>query len=333
MSDRVLVTGVSGFLGSHCALELLRAGYSVRGSIRDESRADGLCKMLADHGVDLKKFELTTASLTNAEDWFDAVKDCTAIFHVASPVPTVQPIDPNEVIEPAVQGTLNVLRAADQQGIRRVVLTSSIAAIVGTERISRSYNAEDWSDPDDPEMVPYAISKTAAERAAWAFCKKHDIKLTTVNPGMILGPALEADYGSSLELITKLMRREVPLLPKMGFDIVDVRDVASLHRLALENTDSVGQRLIAANGFRRFQEVAAILKQDFPDYPIPQRSMPNWLTHLTRYFIKEIGSVINELDVEKRVDNRPALALGWKPRSPEEAILSAAQTLIRFKQV
>lgn len=333
MPDRILVTGITGFVGSHCALDLLKHGYQVRGSIRDESRADALCKMFADQGADLKHLELVQATLTDRACWDSAVVDCQAIFHVASPVPTVQPKDPEEVIEPAKAGTLNVLTAAANAGIQRVILTSSLSAIVGTAPSSRTYSADDWSDPDDRNMVPYALSKTIAELTAWSFSKEHSLKLTTINPGLILGPALEADYGASLELLAKLLRREIPLLPKLGFEIVDVRDVACLHRLALENDATIGQRLIAANGLRTFKAVAQCLKKQFPDYPIPTHTMPNWLTRIASLFVREIGTVLNELDVKKTLDHSPALALNWAPRTPEEAILSSAQSLIRLRQV
>lgn len=333
MPHRILVTGITGFVGSHCALDLLQQGYRVRGSIRDESRGEALCKMFAEQGADLKQLELVTASLTQRDHWDAAVADCHAIFHVASPVHTIPPKDPAEVIEPAKTGTLNVLSAAKSAGVQRVILTSSLLAIVGTAASSRTYSSDDWSDLKDQNMTHYALGKTIAEREAWAFCEEHDIKLTTINPGLILGPALEADYGTSLELLAKLLRREVPLLPKMGFEIVDVRDVASLHRLALENDVATGQRLIAANGLKWFTEVAQCLAKQYPEYRVPTRSMPNWLTHVASLFIREIGSVINQLDVAKTLDNSPALALGWQPRSPEEAILSGAQSLIRFKQV
>ena len=177
-------------------------------------------------------------------------------------------------------------------------------------------------------MNPYAISKTVAERAAWAFCETNGIALTTIHPALVLGPALEADYGSSLEALVKLLRHEVPLLPKFGFEIVDVRDVAGLHRLALENPDAIGQRLIAANGFLWFREIAALLSEAYPTHKIPRREMPNWLSRVASLFVREIGSFINDLGVEKQLDNTPATKLGWKPRTPSEAILSGAKSLV-----
>ena len=330
MPGKVLVTGVSGFIGSHCAADLLRAGYAVRGSIRDLSRSEAIRSALDRQGVDTTALEFCAATLSDWECWQPATEGCDAIFHVASPVPTIQPRDADEVVLPARDGTLNVLAAARAQGINRVVLTSSVAAIMGSIADDRVYAAADWSDTDDPRLTPYALSKTVAERAAWDFCETAGIGLTTVNPALVLGPAMETDYGSSLEAVVKLMKREVPFLPRFGFEIVDVRDVAALHRLALENDAAIGQRLIAANGFRWFREIAAVLNEQYPENEIPLKEMPNWLTHLVGLFVREIGSFIDDLDRVKRLDNSPAIDLGWAPSSPEDAILAAAASLQRL---
>ncbi len=327
MTTRILVTGASGFIGSHCVLDLLNHGYQVRGSLRNLARGHELETMLQAQGANTERLDWVQASLTSETDWHDAVKDCDGIFHIASPVPTVQPKDPDEVIGPARAGTLNVLNAASSAGVRRVVLTSSVAAVMGGKSEDRVYTANDWSDPDDPDMNPYGISKTVAEHAAWDHCKEYNISLTTILPALVLGPTMEKDYGSSLEAIVKLMKREVPLLPKFGFEIVDVRDVAQLHRLAFENDAAIGKRLIAANGFLWFREIAAILHGEYPGQRVPQHEMPNWLSYVASFFVKEIGSFINDLGVEKQLDISPARELGWTPRVPSEAILSGAQSL------
>ena len=274
----ILVTGASGFIGCHCVLDLLNHGYQVRGSVKNLGRTNALEATLGTNGADTSKLGWVAASLTEPDNWSAAVEGCDAIFHVASPVPTIYPKDPAEVIETDTKGTLNVLEAAASQGINRVVLTSSVTAILGAIREDKVYTGNDWSDPRDPRTTPYAISKTLAERCAWDFCESKDISLTTIHPAMVLGPALETDYGSSLTALVKLLHREVPLLPRFGFEIVDVRDVAGLHRLALENTDAIGQRLIAANGFFWFREIAALLIDSYPGRKIANREMPNWLT-------------------------------------------------------
>ena len=324
----ILVTGASGFIGCHCVLDLLNHGYRVRGSVRDPGRTGALEKTLSANGADTSQLDWVAASLTEPDGWSAAVDGCDAIFHVASPVPTIQPKNPDDVIEPARQGTLNVLQAAAAQGIERVVLTSSVAAILGGLSENRVYTGEDWSDPNDPSMIPYATSKTVAERCAWDFCQSKGISLSTIHPALVLGPTLETDYGSSLEALVKLLRREVPLLPRFGFNIIDVRDVASLHRIALEHPDAIGQRLIAANGFVWFREIAALLTNAYPDRKVPLREMPNWLTRFVSVFIRELGTILKDLDVAAQLDNSPAKKLGWQPRTPREAILSGAKRLI-----
>lgn len=324
----ILVTGASGFIGCHCVLDLLNQGYRVRGSVRDLGRTGTLEKTLSTQGADTRQLDWVAASLTEPDGWSAAVDGCDAIFHVASPVPPIQPKNPDDVIEPARKGTLNVLQAAASQGIDRVVLTSSVAAILGGLSENRVYTGEDWSDPNDPDMIPYAISKTVAERCAWDFCQSKGISLSTIHPALVLGPTLETDYGSSLEALVKLLRREVPLLPRFGFDIVDVRDVASLHRIALENPDAIGQRLIAANGFLWFRNIAALLTTAYPDRKIPLREMPNWLTRFASLFIRELGTILKDLDSTAQLDNSTAKNLGWQPRTPQEAVLSGAKSLI-----
>jgi dihydroflavonol-4-reductase len=333
MAMTVLVTGASGFIGGHCVLDLLNQGFNVVGSVRDLERSASMETILQKRGADTSRLKWVAANLTDADSWLPAVKGCDAVFHVASPVPTIQPRDPLEVIEPAIDGTVSVLKACAAMSVKRVILTSSVAAILGVRPESRIFTGSDWSDPEDPEMIPYTISKTLAERAAWDFCDSNNIALTTIHPALVLGPTLEKDYGSSLEAIVKLMNRDVPLLPKFGFEIVDVRDVASLHRLALQNPTTKGQRLIAANGFLWFREIARILNEAYPDRRIPEHEMPNWLSKVASLFVREIGSFINDLDVVKQLDNTPALALGWHPREPKLAILDGAKSLIEVGTV
>lgn len=330
MSKKVLVTGASGFIASHTIIDLLKHGYEVKGTLRDASRGGHLKSVLSKHYPEAANIELVSASLTDRDSWNHAVENCQGVIHIASPVPLIQPKDPQEVIEPARQGTLNVLQAASAAGIHRVVLTSSVAAVFGSNKQSnKTYTARDWSDPHDKKLSAYAISKTVAEKVAWDFAAEHSIDLTAVNPGLVLGPALEADYGSSLEALYKLLTGEVPLLPRLGFEVVDVRDVAALHRLAFENIDAIGQRLLCGAGFRWMVEIAETLKETYPENrKIPSRQMPNFMARFAAIFVKEIEGFLNDLDVVKKLDCSAAIALGWTPRSPEDAIREGAQSLI-----
>ncbi len=327
---KILVTGVSGFIGSHCVLDLLSHGYEVKGTIRNLDRADRLRRILSNHNPDAANMEIVAATLDKADGWDKAMEGCSGVFHVASPVPAVQPKNPAEVIEPAVEGTLNVLTAAKEAGIKRVILTSSVAAVQGSTKMKEfTYTGENWSDPSDPRLSPYAASKTIAEKAAWEFIEDSDIGLTVINPGMVMGPALEADYGTSLEILVKLFSGAAPMAPRLGFEVVDVRDVASLHRIAFEKDEAIGKRLLCGAGFRWFIEIARVLRQAFPDQKgIPGREMPNFLSHIFALFVKEVAAFLDDLEVIKRLDCSPAHDLGWQPRSPEEAIIAGGKSLI-----
>ncbi len=338
-AQKILVTGASGFIGSHCVLELLNHGYEVRGSVRDLNRADELRGMLMKHNLAAGNMEFAAAELNDARSWIEAAQGCDGIFHAASPIPLEQPRNPEELIKPARQGTLNVLNAAKLAGIRRVILTSSVATVVGCDRnVDRTYSAEDWTDPTDRSLPPYSVSKVLAEQAAWDYISEqnksthNEIEISTINPALVLGPALERDYGSSLEAISKLLKGEVPMIPRFGFEIVDVRDVASLHRLAFEHPEAVGKRFLCGAGFMWFRDVARLLADEFPAFAskIPIRTMPNFLVSAFSLVIPELKFLLNDIEAKRRLDCTPAYAIGWQPRTPGEAILAGAKSLIEL---
>lgn len=330
---KVLVTGASGFIASHLILDLLAQGYEVRGTVRHLQRAESLRANLLQHSDLAADLEFVEAQLTDVECWHQAVKGCDGIFHLASPVPTIQPKSPDELIAQSRGGVENVIGAANAEGIKRIIVTSTISALLDTQRVKgRVYTATDWADPSDKKLTPYALSKTLAEKAAWELAEKYDLDLTTINPGMVFGPALEADYGASLEVINKLLTGAVPMTPRIGYDIVDVRDVAILHRLAFEDESSVGQRLLCGAGFRWFSEIADLLRSELPAYAgiIPRNEMPVIMTRIFALFTRELFSFLNDLDSVRSMDCTPAIELGWKPRSPEEAIMDGAKSLIEL---
>ena len=336
MTETILVTGASGFIGSHTVIELLNHGYEVRGTLRNLDRAESLRAMFAKHTNNIAALEFVQASLTDADCWLAAIEDCSGVFHIASPVPVEQPDNADEIIVPAREGTLNVLQAAKSAGIKRVVLTSSVAAVSsGQQHAGELLTANHWTDLQSPGLTPYVMSKTIAERAAWNFIAQEGPELVTVNPAMVLGPALESDYGSSLEVLLILLTGQFPMVPQLGLGIVDVRDVASLHRLAYEQPEAAGQRLIASNGFLWFKDIATVLRQHFLQYDakLPRRELPNFLARLMARFNKPLASLVNDLGKVKLYDITPAQQLGWQPRSAEQAIVDGAQSLIDAKVI
>jgi nucleoside-diphosphate-sugar epimerase len=330
---KVLITGASGFIAGHCIIEMLNHGYEVRGTLRDTGRGEALKANLAKHSDRIDALEFVAADLMDEASWVEAARDCDSILHMASPVPVVQPADENEVIVPAKTGTLNVLKAATANGIKRVVLTSSVAAVMSGSRDSGTFTDQDWTDLSRTDLSPYVKSKTVAEAAAWDYAEQNELELVSVNPALVLGPALESDYGSSLEALYLLMTGAYPILPKLGFEIVDVRDVAVLHRLALESSEAAGQRYLCANGFRWYVDIAKTVKAAHPQLKIPTSQMPNGVAKIAGIFLKEIKQFLPDLGRLKEIDNAPALALGWQPRDADTAIRDGAQSLVDLKIV
>ena len=329
----ILVTGASGFIATHCIVELLNHGYKIKGTIRDLDRAVRLRTILEQHTKHIENLEFVQAELTEPQDWEKAMHGCGGVLHIASPVPIIQPKNADDLIKPAREGTLNVLKAAKNLGVTRVVMTSSVAAVWGKGREgSRVYSESDWTNTNDPDQSPYSLSKTYAEKEAWKFVEEQEgPELVVINPSVVLGPALESDYGSSLTLLYKLLKGDFFLVPKLGFEIVDVRDVAILHRLAYESPKSAGRRFLCSSGFRWVKEIALYIRENFPDYQkkVPARDMPNFLLKVFSIFDGSISPFIPNLEIKKEMDVSPAKnILGWQPRSPEEAINSGVRSLI-----
>jgi len=327
--SKILITGASGFIASHCILEMLNHGYEVRGTLRNLQRGDAIKSILAKHTDRIDMLDFVCADLMDEASWVQAANDCDGILHIASPVPVVQPEDENEVIVPARTGTQNILKAAKANRVKRVVLTSSTAAVMSGTRDNGTFTDEDWTDLSRNDLSPYIKSKTIAEKSAWEYVEENtDIELVTVNPALVLGPALEADYGSSLEALYLLMTGAYPILPKLGFEIVDVRDVAILHRLAFETPEAAGNRYLCANGFRWFADIAKTVQSEHPDRKIPTSEMPNMVAKVASIFLKEIKQFLPDLGCVKVVDNSPARAIGWEPRDVDTAIRDGAKSLV-----
>jgi dihydroflavonol-4-reductase len=336
--ELVLVTGGSGFIGAHCILQLLNAGYRVRTTVRSLNREPDVHAMLKAGGAEAgSTLSFAAADLRSDAGWPGAVAGCDCVLHVASPFPLKVPKDENELIVPAREGALRVLRAARDARVKRVVLTSSFAAIgYGQTPKDRPFTEEDWTDPNGPDVMPYVKSKTLAERAAWDFVAREGgaLELAVVNPVGVFGPVLGPDFSTSIEIVKRLMDGAVPGCPNLSFGVVDVRDVADLHLLAMTDPAAKGQRFLSVAGdFMSVQEVALVLKARMGDAAkrVPTRRLPDWLLRLIALFDSSVAQIVPELGKSKNATNEKARRmLGWKPRSREDAVIATAESLVRF---
>jgi nucleoside-diphosphate-sugar epimerase len=333
---RVLLTGGTGFLGTNCLLQLLMAGYETNATVRDLRHEQDLRAMLRRGGASEVDGHLTLfqADLNADGGWAEAVAGCDHVLHVASPYPSTVPKDENELIAPARDGALRVLRNARDAGVKRVVLTSSFAVIgYGAKDPTTAFTEEDWTDLSYPSLQPYQKSKTIAEREAWDFIAREGggLELAVINPVGILGPVLGPDYSTSILLVKRLLDGTMPGCPDLWFGSVDVRDVADLHIKAMTNPAARGERFLATGGdFVSVLQIAQTLKADAGDAArkVPTRPLPNWLLRMIARFDPEVKGVVPELGKRKNGSNEKARRLlGWMPRSPRQAILATSQSL------
>jgi len=337
----VLVTGASGFIAIHCIIQLLEQGYQVRGTLRSMTREDELRKTIAKHIEADDKLTFIQADLLNDTNWADAVSGCDYVLHVASPFPFEAPKDENDLIRPAKEGTLRVLRAAADNGVKRVVLTSSIAAIsAGHPREKTHFDEKDWSLSDSPAIESYPKSKTLAERAAWEFIKnlpqEHPLELAVINPGYVLGPLPDKYQRTSGELIQQLMSGALPGLARVQFTGVDVRDVAAAHIAAMITPEAAGQRFPCVGKQFWLYEAAQILNKHFSarGYKIPTTVLPSWLVRIVAIFLPPARSVLKTLDRETFIDSTLIRkTLNWKPLSLEQSFIDMAESMIELKLV
>lgn len=328
----VLVTGGSGFLAAHTIAQLLAAGHTVRTTIRSSSREADVRRMIAAAGVDAgDRLAFASADLTSDDGWDHAVAGVDYVLHMASPFPAVNPSHEDELIVPARDGTLRVLRAARDAAVKRVVLTSSFAAIGYGHNGSGPFGETVWTNVDAP-IGAYFKSKTLAERAAWDFVETNGgaMELVVINPSGIFGPALGADYSSSLNIVKALLERQMPFLPDVTFGAVDVRDVAALHVQAMVDQRAVGQRIIAASAFTSMAEIAGILLDHLGDAAanVPSTRIPTWLLKALAVVVKPLGEVASSAGTrrEPRLGKAHDL-LGWTPRSLAETMIDTAHSL------
>ena len=334
----VLVTGGSGFVAGHCILKLLAAGHQVRTTVCSLKRESEVRALLNQAGAEPgDRLSFVAADLARDAGWPQAVEACEFVLHVASPFPVGVPRHEDELIVPAREGALRLLRAARDAGVKRVVLTSSFAAI-GYGHPSRRVRFDEthWSDPNSAGLSAYAKSKTLAERAAWDFVSREGggLELSVVNPVLVLGPVLGPDYAASIVLIKRLLDGSVPGCPQLQMGVVDVRDVADLHLGAMLHPAAKGQRFLAAAGaFMWVRDIAQVLQRRLGVQArrVPTRELPNWLVRLVAVADPTVRQIVPELGKVKNATNEKARhMLGWTPRSSEEAIVATGESLLRL---
>jgi dihydroflavonol-4-reductase len=336
MSGRgtVLVTGGSGFIGGWCIVGLLQQGYTVRATVRNLAREGGVRAALA-KAVDLQdRLSFHAADLMGDTGWDEATAGCDYVLHVASPLGVAEPKDPNELITPAREGAKRAVGAAIRAGVKRVVLTSSVAAtskgVHGPDSVA---DETQWTDLSDKAVSAYSRSKTLAEQEAWELIKTAGgaTTLATVNPSLVLGPVLSGDFSDSVQVVERLMSGRVPGLPRLGFNIVDARDVADLHIRAMTAPEAAGQRLIAAGTYAWMADLAALLKARLgPDAArVPTRKIPDFVLRLAGVFDADLRSVTPGLGLKHSYSSAKAQnLLGWRPRPMEDTVLDCARSLV-----
>jgi nucleoside-diphosphate-sugar epimerase len=336
--SKVLVTGGSGFIAAHAIVQLLAAGHEVSASVRNLKREADVREMLKQGGAEPDdRLSFFAADLESDAGWPEAVAGCEFVLHVASPFPAGVPNHENDLIAPAREGALRVLRAARGAGVKRVVLTSSFAAVgYGQPPRNAPFDETNWTNPNGADVGAYAKSKTLAERAAWDFIAREGggLELSVVNPVGVFGPVLGSDYSTSILLVQRLMDGAVPGVPKLHFGVVDVRDVADLHIRAMLHPAAKGERFLAVAGdFVTMVDIARLLKARMgaAGGKVPTRQLPNFLVRVAALFDPAVRLILPELGKVKNATNAKARRLlDWSPRSNEDSILATAESLVRL---
>lgn len=339
-NKRVLITGITGFIAGHTAAAFLNAGYEVRGSFRSLEKADAIKATLA-KSADVSRLEFVETDLNSDSGWATAMAGVHGVVHIASPFPMTEPKNEHEIIQPAVEGTLRVLKAADDAGVKRFVQTSSIAAIAygREENNAASFSEADWSNLDGPGIGAYIKSKTMSEKAGRNYIEESGTRMhySTVNPGLVLGPLLDNNYGTSVEIIRLLLAGKYPGTPKVMMSVVDVRDVATLHLKAMETKQPSGGRYIAVDRYMWLNEISQSLRDGLgaEASKAPKHELPNFVTRVVALFDARPRAILHELGKVHSIDNsltRKALNF---PNfiSAEEATIASGRSLIDMKLV
>ncbi|KRL57198.1 NAD-dependent epimerase/dehydratase family protein [Furfurilactobacillus rossiae] len=327
---KIVVSGGSGFVATWVIVELLNHHYAVSASLRSLTKADGIRESMSHYvpAEDLANLSFFKADLTSIDGWKAGMENADGVIHVASPLGNGTE-STEELVSVAKGGVLNVLQAAENAGIIRVVMTSSQAAATPLSTATGTFDESFWTDLNNPELDPYRISKVKAEQAAWTFAQDHNIELTTILPGAIFGPVITSNLSSN-GILLQLLKGQ-PALPKVPLEISDVRDLARLHRLAFEKPQAIGKRYIGSSQTLTMLEVGKIYQSAFPSLHLHVRALPNWATRLLAKFIPSLRSLVPMLN--RRYHHTAAAAendLGWQQHEPQQTVIDAANRLIKL---
>lgn len=333
MSDLVLVTGLTGYIASHVTAGLLAKGYRVRGTVRNKAKGRRVLDAMAQKMIDISGVELVEVDLGADAGWKDAVKDCRFIQHIASPFPLEAPRDREALVPEARAGAQRVLENGFSAGVERIVLTSSLVAMMGQPGRGKTMmiTENDWSDPDWKPMTAYPVSKTRAELSAWSYADAQGFRdrLVTINPGVVFGPDPFDNGGASLSLIRDMLNGELPAIPKLAYPVSDVRDVASLHIAAMTAKGAGGRRLIGAGKTLWFKDIAEILRTEYPTAKVPKSEVPNLIARLLSIFDDRIKGILPDLGTFHEADTAYVTSLtGVVPRPTKESVLASARDLV-----
>ena len=324
--EKVLVTGATGYIGLHCIQQLLNQGYAVNGSVRSPERKDEIFEALQKHNTPTENLNLFTFNLTEDDGWDEGMEGCDYLLHVASPI-ALENHNEDFFVKPAVAGVKRAFKYAKKHNVKKVVLTSSVAAIFDTLEEKTDYDETDWSDPENPSISHYAKSKTLAEKAAWDFVDNEDnpFELAVINPALVIGPSLSGDLGESNKAIAMVTTGKMPVAVPLQFGYVDVRDVAAAHLLAMQNSNSNGERFALAEKDLWYKDVAKVLRENGFD-KAPTFNVPVWLAKILANFSKELKVTLPYLGRVRSVKNTSKAKdiLGWNPRPAEESIIDIA---------
>ena len=326
--EKVLVTGATGFIALHCIAQLLQQNYQVIGTVRSPSRKDEVIKAMTAQGLSVDNLSFVEADLTQDEGWDAAVAGCDYVLHVASPFIVGVPKHEDELIVPAVGGAERVLQAAIRAGVKKTVMTSSCAAIDKTHDGKTHFTEDDWTDADHPKTPAYHKSKTLAERRAWEIARAqtgdNQMQFVVINPAGVIGPVLSDDIGTSNVFLKQIITGEVPGCPKMHLGFVDVRDVAALHILAMQQDAANGHRFIASQKEYWFREVASILREAGFD-KAPTKELPNFAVKMMGFIKPELRQLANFVGKEMfTASPKPIDMLGWQPRQASDSLVETA---------